>query len=150
MNYKRQSKSVGYAIAGLVFGVFGLMLFWLPFVGAVISFIALALATVGLIINLQELKREIIVYIALGISLIAAALSGKITYKTTQVVNDIVNSETFHITKKIFNGANVYQDSNSQDVHIVIRKEDVDSANKKLNDLENIIEELDSTNNNFH
>ena len=150
MNYKRQSKSVGYAIAGLVFGVFGLMLFWLPFVGAVISFIALALATVGLIINLQEVKKEIVVYIALGISLIAAALSGKITYKTTQVVNDIVNSETFHITKKIFNGATVYQDSNSQDVHIVIRKEDLDSANKKLNDLENIIEELDSTNDNFH
>ena len=122
MNYKRQSKSVGYAIAGLVFGVFGLMLFWLPFVGAVISFIALALATIGLIINLQEVKKEIVVYVALGISLIAAALSGKITYKTTQVVNDIVNSETFHITKKIFNGANVYQDSNSQDVHIVIRK----------------------------
>jgi len=150
MNYKRQSKSVGYAIAGLVFGVFGLMLFWLPFVGAVISFIALALATIGLIINLQEVKKEIVVFIALGISLIAAALSGKITYKTTQVVNDIVNSETFHITKKIFNKTKVYQDSNSQDVHIVIRKEDLDSANKKLNDLENIIEELDSTNDNFH
>ncbi len=149
MRNKRQSKSTGYAIAGLVFGIFGLIFFWLPFVGAIISVIALALATVALIINLQEAKKEILVYVVVVITLFAAALSGKVTYKTSRFVNDVINSGTFQITKKIVSDADIYTDSTTKDVHVVIHQDDLDSANKAFDNLEKIIEELDSTNNDF-
>jgi len=149
MNVKRQSKSVGYAIAALVFGVFGLILFWLPFVGAVISIIALALATVALIINLQEIKKEIIVFIALFITLISAGLSGKVTYKTTMLVHDVISSGTFQMSKKLIQGTDIYTDTNTQDIHIIIHKNQIDTLDKQFDNLEKIIEQLDSANNNF-
>ncbi len=148
MNVRRQSKAVGYAIAALVFGAFGLMLFWIPYIGMLVAILSLALAAIAFIINIQEFKKEIIVYVALAIAIVTTILSANVTYKTTKFVNNFLNSSTFQFTKNVIQNAEIYTDTSNDEVHITIHKKD--SLNKEFDNLENIIEQLDSTNTDFH
>jgi len=140
----KKSSSEGYAIASIVLGSLSLMLFWLPYIGFGFSFLAFVFAAVALIISFQQHEKHIIVYIALGVSLLVMVLSARVTLKANEVLTQWWQNAKFLIEKT--ESGNTIIQSDSTKIHIIFdNNNSVDSIHIEFDNLEKIMEEFEDT-----
>jgi hypothetical protein len=144
MSNNKKSSSEGYAIAALVIGSLALMLFWLPYIGFGFAVLSLIFAAVGLVISLDQNKKSILVYIAIGLALLDVTLAGNITLKTNDIIHNLTNDTKFLFKKHINTNTKITRDSNK--IHILIEDNNSnDSLNIEFENLEQIMESFDDT-----
>lgn len=140
----KKSSSEGYAIAAIVLGSLSLMLFWLPYIGFGFSFLAFVFAAVALLIAFQQHEKPIIVYIALGVSLLVMVLSARVTLKANEVLAEWWQNAKFLIEKT--ESGNTIISTDSTKIRIIFDDNNtLDSLHVEFDDLEKIMNEFEDT-----
>jgi hypothetical protein len=140
----KKSSSEGYAIAAIVLGSLSLMLFWLPYIGFGFSFLAFVFAAVALLIAFQQHEKPIIVYIALGVSLLVMVLSARVTLKANEVLAEWWQNAKFLIEKT--ESGNTIISTDCTKIRIIFEDNNtLDSLHVEFDDLEKIMNEFEDT-----
>lgn len=118
---QKSTAGKGLGIAGLVIGIIGLILCWIPWVGVVPAVVGLILSAIALAMSKGSSARGLIIA-AFVISIVATSVAGYLSYKATMLVKE--GLENFSIE---------FQDA--------LEEIDLDELEKQLDELGDAVEE---------
>ncbi|MBI5219136.1 MAG: hypothetical protein HY958_09430 [Bacteroidia bacterium] len=117
-----QSTTAGKKLckAGFIFGIIGLVLFWIPWLGLVLAGIGLVFSIISFIVVYKGNGAKKLIIIALAISIAASGLSALRTYSVMKIIkgqNEAYENYRKEFQTELENVKNQQQQQNQQKPH---------------------------------